>query len=288
MARSGAVLGVGVIAAVGAGGMATAKDSPQAPLSLPDLSVQDVPGLDTLVGGSDAAALANRAPLTQAGLTAEEAAGGTDAGEALRARIMRQAERQQTAAEESDRLAAEQSARAKAAEAASAKKAKADAEKKKAEKEAERKAAEEAARKAEEKRLAELAASYALPLSSYTITSSFGASGSLWSSTHTGQDFAAPTGTPVKAVHGGTITEAGWAGSYGYRIILTLDDGTEIWYNHLSSMTVTSGKVTTGETIGRVGSTGNSTGPHLHLEVRPGGGDPVDPAAWFREHGKNI
>ncbi|MCC3653063.1 MULTISPECIES: M23 family metallopeptidase [Streptomyces] len=291
MARSGAVLGVGVIAAVGAGGMATAKDRPPAPISLPDLSpvTDKLPAIDSLVGGSnDVSATASRAPLSQAGLTTDEIAQGADAGEALRARIMRQAEQQQSVAETTERLAAEQAAREKAAEDAAAKKAEAEAAKKKAAEEAERKAAEEAARKAEEERLAKLAASYALPLSSYTLTSSFGESGSMWSSSHTGQDFAAPTGTPVKAVHGGTITEAGWAGSYGYRIILTLDDGTEIWYCHLSSMTVTSGEVTTGDTIGRVGSTGNSSGPHLHLEVRPGGGDPVNPAAWLRDHGKNI
>ncbi|WP_107644913.1 M23 family metallopeptidase, partial [Streptomyces sp. Ru87] len=292
MARSGAVLGVGVIAAVGAGGMATAKDRPPAPISLPDLSsvTDKVPGLDSLVpdGSAEETLAANSAPLTQAGLTTDEAAQGADAGEALRARIMRQAEQQQTAAELHDRRTAEEAAREKAAEAAAEKKRQAAADKKAAEAEAERKAEEEARRKAEEERRAKLAASYAVPLSSYTLTSVFGESGSMWSSTHTGLDFAAPSGTPVKAVHGGTVTEAGWAGSYGYRIILTLDDGTEIWYCHLSSMTVTSGEVTTGDTIGRVGATGNVTGAHLHLEVRPGGSDPVDPTAWFGQHGKSL
>lgn len=295
MARSSAVLGVGVIAAVGAGGMATAKDRPPAPISLPDLSpvtdklpdASSLPGIGSLMSdGSDASGdtVVASAPLSQAGLTTEEISRGANAGEALRARIMRQAEKQQGAAEQAERQAAEQAAREKAAEAAAEKKAKAAAEKKEAAEEAKRKAAAAA----EAKRLAELAASYAVPLSSYTLTSTFGESGSMWSSSHTGQDFAAPTGTPVKAVHSGTITEAGWAGSYGYRIILTLDDGTEVWYCHLSSMTQTSGEVTTGETIGRVGATGNVTGAHLHLEVRPGGGDPIDPASWLREHGKSL
>ncbi|MDX6328005.1 MAG: hypothetical protein QOI83_388, partial [Streptomycetaceae bacterium] len=54
---------------------------------------------------------------------------------------------------------------------------------------------------------------------------------------------------------------------------------------HQSSMIVTSGKVTTGQTIGRVGATGNVTGPHLHLEVRPGGGAPIDPMPWLRAKG---
>ena len=103
---------------------------------------------------------------------------------------------------------------------------------------------------------------------------------------HTGLDFAAPTGTPLKAVANGTITAVGYAGSYGYRTILTLEDGTEIWYCHQSTMTVSVGEtVVGGQTIGTVGSTGNSTGPHLHLEIRPGGGNPVDPYAALISHG---
>nr|WP_237555101.1 M23 family metallopeptidase [Streptomyces sp. SID4948] len=98
---------------------------------------------------------------------------------------------------------------------------------------------------------------------------------------HAGQDFDAPTGTPVHAVHGGTVTSAGWAGAYGYRVVVALDDGTELWYCHLSTMVVNSGPVTTGDTIGRVGATGNVPAPHLHLEVRPGGGDAVDPVGWL-------
>ena len=93
----------------------------------------------------------------------------------------------------------------------------------------------------------------------------------MWSSGHhTGLDFAAPTGTPLKAVHSGTVKSAGWAGSYGYRTVLELDDGTEIWYCHQSSMNVTAGqKVTTGDAIGRVGATGNVTGA-----APPPGGPP--------------
>jgi murein DD-endopeptidase MepM/ murein hydrolase activator NlpD len=283
-----------MIAAVGAGGMATAKDRPPAPVSLPDLSfvTDKLPDAESLPGIGDLASdpepsdqSAAEAPLPGAGLTETETAQGTDAGEALRARIMRQAEQQQTAAAQAEEEAAAAAAAQAAAEAAE-QAAQEEAERAAAEAEAKRKAEEEAQREAE--RLAQLAASYTLPVASYTLTSGFGEAGSMWSSTHTGQDFAAPTGTPVKAVHSGTITEAGWAGSYGYRIVLTLDDGTEIWYCHLSSMVQTSGEVTTGDTIGRVGSTGNSSGPHLHLEVRPGGGDPIDPLAWLREHGQTV
>ena len=67
---------------------------------------------------------------------------------------------------------------------------------------------------------------------------------------------------------------------------MTLDDGTEIWYCHQTSFAVSGGEtVRAGELIGYVGSTGNVTGPHLHLEVRPGGGDPVDPYAALVVHG---
>ncbi|WP_374215305.1 M23 family metallopeptidase [Streptomyces sp. NEAU-Y11] len=300
MARSGAVLGVGVIAAVGAGGMASAKDRPAAPISMPDLAhvadeVKDrlpdagnIPGIGSLISDDDGSATTDAAPLSQAGLTTQdEASGTTDAGEALRARILQQAENQQNSADEEKRTAAAEAAAQKAADKVADEMAERKAEAAAKKKEAERKAKEAAERKAEAERRAKLAAAYALPVASYTLTAGFGQAGDMWSADHTGQDFAAPTGTPVKAVHGGTITQAGWAGSYGYRIVLKLDDGTEVWYCHLSSMVVTSGKVTTGDVIGRVGATGNVTGPHLHLEVRPGGGSPIDPMPWLREHGQN-
>ncbi|WP_028815089.1 M23 family metallopeptidase [Streptomyces flavidovirens] len=310
LGRSSTVLGVGVIAAVGAGGIATAQDKPAISISLPDAIADSRPDPNSLPGvgslmsddaesGSGAqAGTANQAvvaasPLTTAGVTTADAQQGTtDAGEALRARILQQAEQQQAAADAEVQVAAEQEAAEKAA--AEAKKQQSAAEAKEAEEKREaeekkRKAEEEAERKAEEQRLAELAASYSLPTSSYTLTSTYGQSGSMWSSgQHTGLDFAAPTGTPVKAVHGGTIKSAGWSGSYGYRIVLELPDGTEVWYCHLSSMTVTSGEVGTGDVIGRVGATGNVTGPHLHLEVHTPGGAGVDPAAWLRGKGLSV
>src|SRR4051794_24170359 len=114
----------------------------------------------------------------------------------------------------------------------------------------------------------------------YHLTSRFGECSGLWSHCHTGLDFAAPTGTPIHAVANGTVTEVGSAGAYGNRTIVTLEDGTELWFCHQSAVAVTTGQhVRTGEVIGLVGATGNTTGPHLHLEVRPGAGDPVDPFA---------
>jgi murein DD-endopeptidase MepM/ murein hydrolase activator NlpD len=125
-----------------------------------------------------------------------------------------------------------------------------------------------------------------LPTRGYHLTARFGMAGGLWSSNHTGLDFAAPTGTPIFAVANGVITETGWAGSYGNRTVETLPDGTELWYAHQSAINVKVGQqVIGGQTIGAVGSTGNTTGPHVHLEVRPGGGDPVDPYQALVFHG---
>ncbi|HEX5772614.1 MAG TPA: M23 family metallopeptidase, partial [Nocardioidaceae bacterium] len=111
-------------------------------------------------------------------------------------------------------------------------------------------------------------------------TARFGYSSSLWSSTHTGLDFAAPYGTPVVSVANGVVRSTGYDGSYGNKVVIAHEDGTETWYAHLSAITVSPGEsVNGGDLIGNVGSTGNSTGDHLHLEVRPGAGDPVDPYA---------
>jgi murein DD-endopeptidase MepM/ murein hydrolase activator NlpD len=126
---------------------------------------------------------------------------------------------------------------------------------------------------------------WVLPLDSYRLTATFGEYG-LWSNYHTGLDFAAPPGTPIRAVANGTVTSAGFDGAYGNKTVITLDDGTELWFCHQTSFNVSAGDtVRAGEVIGYVGSTGHVTGPHLHLEVRPGGGDPVDPDAALRQHG---
>lgn len=141
------------------------------------------------------------------------------------------------------------------------------------------KAAEKQAAKIEENR-------WVLPLVNYRISATFGASSYLWSTVHTGLDMSAPSGTPILSVANGVVTETGYDGSYGNKTVVTLDDGTEIWYCHQTSFAVNVGDVVRGgETIGTVGSTGNSTGPHLHLEVRPGGGDPVDPFSALLQHG---
>lgn len=105
-----------------------------------------------------------------------------------------------------------------------------------------------------------------------TITSRYGVSSRIRSSNHTGLDIAASTGTSIKAVASGTVTQASYQGSYGKLVKINHGNGLETWYAHTSKMYVSVGEyVEAGEVIAAVGSTGNSTGPHLHLEVRVNG-----------------
>ena len=105
-----------------------------------------------------------------------------------------------------------------------------------------------------------------------TITSRFGANSSIRSSAHTGLDISAPKGTSIKAAASGTVTFSGWKGSYGYMIVISHGNGIQTYYAHCSQLYASVGEtVSQGETIASVGSTGNSTGPHLHLEVRING-----------------
>lgn len=127
---------------------------------------------------------------------------------------------------------------------------------------------------------------WVLPVAGYHLTGRFGDVSGLWSSYHTGLDFAAPSGTPIMAVANGVVSSTGYDGSYGNKTVITLDDGTELWFCHQTSYVVSPGdEVRAGDLIGYIGSTGNVTGPHLHLEVRPGGGDPVDPYEALVVHG---
>ncbi|MFE2297459.1 transglycosylase family protein [Streptomyces sp. NPDC059445] len=118
------------------------------------------------------------------------------------------------------------------------------------------------------------------------------ATGSHWSKGyHTGVDFPVPTGTSVAAVAAGHVVSAGWGGSFGYEVVIRHADGRYTQYGHLSAISVKAGQsVVAGQRIGRSGSTGNSTGPHLHFEVRtgPGFGSDVDPVAYLRAGGVRI
>jgi len=105
-----------------------------------------------------------------------------------------------------------------------------------------------------------------------TITSRFGAVSSRRVSRHTGLDIAASTGTPIKAAAGGTVTFSGYKGSYGYMVVINHGNGVETYYGHCSKLYVSAGQqVSQGQKIAAVGNTGNSTGPHLHLEIRVNG-----------------
>ncbi|MEU7278063.1 LysM peptidoglycan-binding domain-containing M23 family metallopeptidase [Streptomyces sp. NPDC045431] len=135
------------------------------------------------------------------------------------------------------------------------------------------------------------ASGFTAPVDS-SITTPYRASGSMWSSGyHTGVDFAASSGTSVKAVGPGTVVSAGWSGSYGNEVVIKHTDGTYSQYAHLSQLSVSSGQsVSGGQQIGLSGSTGNSTGPHLHFEIRtsPSYGSDIDPLAYLRQHGVSI
>jgi murein DD-endopeptidase MepM/ murein hydrolase activator NlpD len=130
------------------------------------------------------------------------------------------------------------------------------------------------------------AAAAVRPISAYHLSAGYGVAGPRWATMHSGLDLAAPSGTTIVAAADATVTSVAFAGAYGLRTILTLEDGTQIWYCHQSATLVRTGEnVEIAQPVGLVGSTGNSTGPHLHLEVRPEGGPAIDPMPWFAAHG---
>ena len=105
-----------------------------------------------------------------------------------------------------------------------------------------------------------------------TLSSRFGSRSSIRSSAHTGLDIAAPTGKSISAAASGKVTFAGWKGSYGNLVVITHSNGVQTYYGHCSKLYVSAGQsVSQGQSIAAVGSTGNSTGPHLHFEIRVNG-----------------
>ncbi|MGW5252720.1 peptidoglycan DD-metalloendopeptidase family protein [Streptomyces sp. NPDC004012] len=126
---------------------------------------------------------------------------------------------------------------------------------------------------------------FVLPVTQKGLSAYFGQAGVNWMSVHTGIDFPVSYGTTVMAATDGTVTTK-WNSAYGNMMIVTAKDGTETWYCHLSSYRVVSGAVVkAGQPIAYSGNSGNSTGPHLHFEVRPNGGAAIDPLPWLRSHG---
>lgn len=201
-------------------------------------------------------------------------------GDSLATVVDAQAQAQKTAAE---------AAAAQARTEAEARKSAEEARRIAAEKaERKREAEERAARARERKRLN----TFVLPIGGSSVSTGYQASGGAWSSgSHTGIDFHAAEGTSVRSVGAGEVVEAGWDGSYGNNVVIKHNDGSYTQYGHLSSLAVSAGQsVTSGQQIGLAGSTGNSTGPHLHFEARTGAeyGTDIDPLAYLREHGVSL
>lgn len=123
----------------------------------------------------------------------------------------------------------------------------------------------------------------ALPIINGKVTTPYGKKGPRWSKGyHTGVDFAVPTGTNVHAMVDGTVVNANWGKSYGTQAVVQVQGGFVI-YAHLSALLVKPGdKVVKGQLIGKSGNTGNSSGPHLHVEyrdnIRWSAGKDIDPA----------
>jgi murein DD-endopeptidase MepM/ murein hydrolase activator NlpD len=168
--------------------------------------------------------------------------------------------------------------------------AKAKAEQAAAQQAAQAKAKADAAAKAKvaaQKRAAALAHRWVKPVSGYTLTSGFGFR---WGKMHPAQDLACPVGTPVHALSTGTVVFAGWSNEgYGYLVKIQYWDGTVSWMAHNSRLLVSLGdKVTPGQKVSYSGSTGHSTGPHVHLEIHPGDGSAVPPSTWLAKRGVRL
>ncbi|MHC3471275.1 M23 family metallopeptidase [Streptomyces sp. 7R007] len=129
------------------------------------------------------------------------------------------------------------------------------------------------------------------PVETYELSAGFGSGGDRWANRHTGQDFAVPVGTPVRAVGAGRVVKVACGGPFGIEVVLQHPDGYLTQYAHLAAVTVDQGeRVDTGQWIGQSGTTGNSTGPHLHFEVRvtPEAGSAVDPVPWLAARGAPV
>lgn len=129
------------------------------------------------------------------------------------------------------------------------------------------------------------------PVARYRLSAGFDDAGSHWAHRHTGQDFAVPSGTPVRAVGDGTVVAAGCGDGFGNQIVVRHDDGYCTHYAHLSVIETAPGRrVRAGQRIGLSGNSGNSTGPHLHFEVRvtPQMGSAVPPLPWLARHGVRV
>lgn len=143
---------------------------------------------------------------------------------------------------------------------------------------------------------AKKAVGWTTPVKGYSLSASYAQAGGMWQSTHSGQDFAVATGTKVMAAHGGTVVKAGGNGAgdgpaYGNAVVIKHGNGTYSQYAHLSRVDVRVGQVVaTGQKIALSGNTGNSSGPHLHFEIRTSAnyGSAIDPVAFLRTKGITL
>ncbi|MBA2945431.1 M23 family metallopeptidase [Streptomyces himalayensis] len=129
------------------------------------------------------------------------------------------------------------------------------------------------------------------PVTSYRLSAGFDSVGAHWAHRHTGQDFAVPIGTPVRAAGAGRVVNVSCGGAFGIEVVVQHSGGYFTQYAHLAGVTVAEGqRVRAGQWVGQSGTTGNSTGPHLHFEVRltPDYGSAVDPRRWLKERGVRI
>ncbi|MEO8555288.1 MAG: M23 family metallopeptidase [Actinomycetota bacterium] len=137
------------------------------------------------------------------------------------------------------------------------------------------------AARAKEAKLA-YAQSWRLPVKNYVLTSGFGGR---WGRLHAGEDFGVPIGTNLVSMSTGTIVFAGQESGYGTIVKIRYWDGTVSFYGHMSRVAVTAGEVVApGDVVGQSGNTGESTGPHLHLEIHPGGSAAINPLPWLTSH----
>ncbi|MFC8422383.1 M23 family metallopeptidase [Streptomyces sp. NPDC057236] len=133
--------------------------------------------------------------------------------------------------------------------------------------------------------------SWVAPVETYELSASYGSGGARWANRHTGQDFAVPIGTPVRAVGAGKVVKVSCGGAFGIEIVIRHAGGYYTQYAHLAAVAVDQGeRVTPGQWIGQSGTSGNSTGPHLHFEVRvtPETGSAVDPVPWLARYGVSL
>jgi murein DD-endopeptidase MepM/ murein hydrolase activator NlpD len=115
------------------------------------------------------------------------------------------------------------------------------------------------------------------------VTSGFGAR---WGTAHNGLDIAAPIGTPIHVPLDGTVIDSGPASGFGLWVRVRHADGTITVYGHINRSLVNKGEtVSAGQVIAEVGNRGQSTGPHLHIEVVTPGGTKINPQPWLDERG---